>query len=104
MTNHKSPESELAWQLADYRAHQVEAPARCVSHPDSSEGELMSDDEIDELIKDSIATLRILADHRSERFESVLAAFKADLAYLATLGRISDDDYNELTHPDNLQF
>jgi hypothetical protein len=65
---------------------------------------MMSDDEISEFIKDSIATLRILSDHHSNRFEAVAAAFKADLKYLVSLGRLDDDDYNDFTHDNNLRF
>jgi hypothetical protein len=96
--------SELSWHLADYQAADVEPPARCLSHPDQTEGEMMTEDEIEEFIKDSIATLRILSDKRSPRLAEVQATYEADLAYLASLGRISQDDYNDLTQPGNLRF
>lgn len=99
-----TPQSELAWKLADYEAAGVEAPGRCVSNPELSEGEMMSAEEIEEFIKDSIATLRILADKESPRYTQLRDSYYADLAYLAQVGSIGDDDYNELTHPDNLHF
>jgi hypothetical protein len=99
-----TPASELAWKLPDYRAANTEPPARCVSHPDRTEGQMMTDDEIDEFIKDSIATLRILSDRQSPRYATIYATFCADLDYLTKLGRITADDYNELIHPDNLHF
>lgn len=99
------PVSELAWKLEDYRsAGSEDVPARIVSHPDQTEGELMSDDEIEEFIKDSIAALRILRDKKSPRFEEIVGIFRADMLYLLHLGRIGEDDYNDLTHPDNLHF
>lgn len=98
------PESELAWVLADYREAGVEAPARCVSNPELTEGEMMSADEVEEFIKDSIATLRILADRHSPRLDEVTASYKADLAYLVEVGSLGEDDYNELVHSDNLRF
>ena len=64
----------------------------------------MTDDELEQYLKDSIATLRILLDKRSERFEELVASYVADLTYLLSLGRISEEDYNELTEPDNLRF
>lgn len=99
-----TPVSELSWTLADYQAAGEEPPARIVDHPESTEGEMMSDDEIEEYIKDSIATCRILLDKRSERYEQLVSNYVADLAYLLSLGRIGEDDYNELTEPDNLRF
>lgn len=64
----------------------------------------MTDEEIADFIKDSVATLRILTDKKSMRLESVQSNFHADLAYLQSLGRITPDDYNDLTQPDNLRF
>jgi hypothetical protein len=96
--------SELAWTLADYQAAGTEPPARISSNPSLTEGEMMTDEEIEELVKDSIATLRILSDRHSARYAELLSNYQADLAYLTELGRISEDDYNELTSPDNLRF
>ncbi len=98
------PTSELSWILQDYRDANVDPPARIVSNPDKTEGEMMNDEEIEEFIKDSIATLRILKDKNSARYAEIADMFKSDLAYLAELGRIGEDDYNDLTHPDNLHF
>ena len=64
----------------------------------------MTDDELEQYLKDSVATLRILLDKRSPRFEELVASYVADLTYLLSLGRISEEDYNELTEPDNLRF
>ncbi len=100
----KLPVSELAWHLADYHAAGIEPPARCVSNPELTEGEMMTADEVEEFIKDSIATLRILADKQSPRYPEVEQIFQADLAYLAAVGSISDEDYDELTSDTNLHF
>jgi hypothetical protein len=99
-----TPISELSWTLKDYRAADIDPPARIVTHPDLTEGEMMADDEIEEYIKDSIATCRILLDKRSPQFEVLVGNYVADLAYLLSLGRIAEDDYNDLTDPDNLRF
>jgi hypothetical protein len=65
---------------------------------------MMTADEVEEYIKDSIATLRILSDHKSARYDTVADTYRADLAYLVEVGSLTEDDYNELTHPDNLRF
>ncbi len=96
--------SELAWNLADYRAAKIDPPARIISNPDLSEGEMMSADEVAEFIKDSIATIRILADKRSSRAEALIDAFETDLGYLVSVGSLDEDDYNELTIETNLRF
>ena len=96
--------SELSWILPDYHAAKVEPPARVIDRPAQTEGQMMTDDEIQEYIKDSIATCRILLDKRSDRFDQLVGNYVADLAYLLSIGRISEEDYNELTEPDNLRF
>jgi hypothetical protein len=99
-----NPHSELSWKLADYLAASEEPPARIIDNPEQTEGEMMSDDELAEYLKDSIATCRILLDKRSPRFEELVANYVADLNFLMSIGRIAEDDYNELTEPDNLRF
>jgi uncharacterized protein with ATP-grasp and redox domains len=98
------PVSELAWVLADYLEAGIEPPARIVSNPELTEGVMMTADEVEEFIKDSIATLRILADKGSARLEDLTEMYQADLAYLVEVGSLGEDDYNELTSPDNLRF
>lgn len=96
--------SELSWILPDYQAADVEPPTRVIDRPAQTEGQMMTDDEIQEYIKDSIATCRILLDKRSDRFDQLVGNYVADLAYLLSIGRINEEDYNELTEPDNLRF
>ncbi len=102
--NRPQPQSELAWRLSDYLAAGIEPPARIISNPDLTEGEMMTADEIEEFIKDSIATLLILFDKHSPRYADLVAIYRADLAYLATVGSLNDDTYEELTSDDNLHF
>jgi hypothetical protein len=98
------PVSELAWVMSDYEEAGIEPPARCVSNPESTEGQMMTEEEVEEFIKDSIATLRIMSDSQSEHWESLADTYRADLAYLVEVGSLSEDDYNDLIHPDNLRF
>jgi hypothetical protein len=99
-----NPASELSWKLEDYIAADSEPPQRIIDNPGQTEGEMMTDDELELYLKDSIATCRILLDKRSPRYELVVAGYVADLTYLLSLGRITEDDYNELTEPDNIRF
>ncbi len=100
----KPPKSELAWALADFLEAGTEPSPRHISNPHATEGQMMTDDEIEEFIKDSVATLRILSDKKSPRYAELVANYQADLTYLQELGRITEDDYNDLTSPDNLRF
>jgi hypothetical protein len=96
--------SELSWHLSDYIAAGTEPPSRCISNPALSEGEMMTADEVEQFIVDSIATIRILSDHNSERLQDIIENYYADLAYLMEVGSLTESDYNELIHPDNLHF
>ena len=96
--------SELAWTLADFEAAGVEAPESVKSTPDLSEGDLMTNEEVEELIKHSVAMLRILHDKQSPRYEAVVEGFKADMLALVQLGRLEENEYNELIDPSNLRF
>ena len=57
--------SQLAWTAADYEAAGLETPTELVSNPEMTEGDLMTAEDVAAFIKDSIATLRILADKAS---------------------------------------
>ncbi len=96
--------SELAWTLTDYEAAGVEAPESVKSTPELCEGDLMTNEEVEELIKHSVATLRILWDKKSPRYEEVVGVFKNDMLALVQLGRLEEDEYNELIDPSNLRF
>jgi hypothetical protein len=96
--------SGLAWTEADYREADQEVPLELLASPELTEGILMDADQIAEFVKDSIATLRILSDKKSDRYKELETAYHADLKYLQTIGQINEDDYNELTQSDNLHF
>lgn len=100
----KADKSELLWHLTDYEAAGIPAPEIVRSNPQLCEGDLMNQEEVDEFIKDSIATLRILADKASPRYLELVQTFRLDLAALLQLGRIGEDEYNGLIEDTNLTF
>lgn len=96
--------SELTWTLAEYEEAGREAPESVASTPEMCEGDLMSNEEVEAFIKDSVATLRLLHDKQSPRYEAVVEIFMADMQALVELGRLEEDEYNELIAPSNLRF
>ena len=96
--------SELLWTLADYEREGREAPPSVTSTPELCEEDLMNNDEVEAFIKDSVATLRLLHDKESPQYDHVIEIFKADMRALVELGRLEDDEYNELIAPSNLRF
>lgn len=99
-----TPKSELAWNLADYERQGQEAPGRVVSNPLKTEGEMMGEEELEQYMSDSVQTVMILRDKNSARAEEVWQIFLADLDYLLSIGRIDDEQYNELTNSENYEF
>ena len=95
------PKSELAWVLADYLARGEEPPERILAQPQACEGELMSDEEIEQFIIDGLMTLRLLQEKQSAVFEKVRVSFEADMKFLVVIGRLGADDYNELIKAEN---
>ena len=89
-------DSELLWKLADFKKANIKPPKYLVENPRLCEGDLMSEDELSEFIKDSLATLHVLHEMKSKRFDSVQKTFVNDLKALLELGRIEADEYNEL--------
>jgi hypothetical protein len=89
-------QSELAWTLEDYKEYDVEPPERIIQNPKLTEGDLMTEPEIEEYIADCLGVLAVLKDGSPERRAQILASFLTDLAYLRKINRIEDELYGEL--------
>jgi hypothetical protein len=98
------PKSELAWILEDYTEAGMEPPGRIIASPFSCEGQMMTDDEVAEYIRDGVATIIVLRDKGSERTAAVHEAFLVDCQFLYSLGRLNQDEYNELTDLESYRF
>lgn len=96
--------SELAWKLDDYLNFEVEPSARIIADPTACEGELMTPEEVRGHIKDSIGTLLIMLDAGSSRFNEVRDNFLADLDFLFKLGKLGEDEYNEIRSSEELNL
>ncbi len=96
--------SVLSWKLADYRRENEEAPERIEANPEACEGELMTKDEMEEYLADSMATTMVLINKGSPAAHRVKSMYLADLEFLVTLGRMSLDDYNDLSNEDNFRL
>jgi len=96
--------SELSWKLVDYQAAGIEPPERVLAQPESCEGQLMSDAEVEDYLADSLKTILVLRDRQSPRAATVQQAFLADLEFLLAIGRIDDDQYNELSDEQTYRF
>jgi hypothetical protein len=96
--------SVLSWTLAEYQQHNEEAPDRILENPHMCEGDLMSDEELDEYLHDSIATIKILIDSKSPKADKLTEMYLADLDFLVSLGRLDVSDYNEMSKPEHFSY
>ena len=64
----------------------------------------MTEDEIMEYLRDCVATLKVLNDSDSAKFEQVHKDYLKDISELYELGRLSEDEYNELKDEAIMRF
>lgn len=97
-------DAELSWKLQDYLDRNQEPPERVIANPLQCEGEMMSDEEVEDYIAESLKALMVMNDHVSPRFKQVQSYFFADLKFLVSIDRVAAEDYTELIKPENYHF
>jgi hypothetical protein len=79
--------AELSWTRSDFHSAGREAPDEL--HDDVvTEGELMTEEEAEEWLQNSIKTLRVLSESDPVVFERLYAGFVADVRYLVSLDKM----------------
>lgn len=71
---------------------------------DRDEMAVLRDDEIESYIIECLKVLCIMNDKGSSSFGKLRSSFLADMERLLELGRITPDEYNEVTNEDNFSF
>lgn len=71
---------------------------------DKSELKAMTEDETAEYLRDCVATLKILNDSGSAKLEQVHNDYLKDISNLFELGRLTEDEYNELKDDAIMRF
>ena len=64
----------------------------------------MSEEEVAEYLRDCVATLKILNDSGSAKLEQVHNDYLEDISGLYELGRLTEDEYNELKDDAIMRF
>lgn len=91
MIRSKKKEAILSWTYQDYLECNIDAPDRVVENSSKTEGEMMSDDEIESWFLDSLKTMEVMKEEDLAAFERIHRGFILDLEYLFKLGRIEED-------------
>ncbi|OIP23300.1 hypothetical protein COX95_04155 [bacterium CG_4_10_14_0_2_um_filter_33_32] len=84
-------EGDLSWNLADYNKRKEDPPARIKKNPLKTEGELMTDEEMENWFLQSVQTLKVIKEENGEIFMRLHEGFISDLEYLLRLGKIEKD-------------
>lgn len=71
---------------------------------DKKELKAMTEDQIAEYLRDCVATLKILNDSGSAKLEQVHNDYLQDISTLFELGRLTEDEYNELKDDAIMRF
>lgn len=89
--NKSNNAAELNWTLEDYQNNNEEAPERIKKNPRKTEGELMSDQEIEDWFAESIQVLKILKEENPKIFLKIHEGFVEDTEYLYSIERVDKD-------------
>ncbi len=92
----------LSWSLADYREINEEPPECLFSG--LTEGESMREEDVKEWVEETVQCLFVIREEYPEKFETQYNYFLLDLEYLRSLGKITEDDHEELKKERVLSF
>jgi len=88
--------SPLSWNRAKFIEMGEEIPDKLLEDDLHTEGELMTQEELEAWTLDSIKTFCVVRETNETLFEELFQEFTEDLGYLVFLGKISDTDAHEL--------
>jgi len=71
---------------------------------DKQELKSMTEEQVAEYLHDCVATLKILNDSGSAKYEQVHNDYLKDIKALYELGRFTEDEYNELNDEALMRF
>lgn len=71
---------------------------------DKTELKAMTEEQVWEYIRDCVATLKVLNDTQSAKLEQVHNDYLQDISTLHELGRLTEDEYNELKDDAIMRF
>jgi predicted RNase H-like HicB family nuclease len=94
--------ANLSWDLEDYK-NLSEEPPGCLNFG-KTEGEAMSEEEVEEWMRQMIQCLSILREDHPIKFKEQYSYYLLDLDYLYSLGKINQEDYEKLKTQEIFNF
>jgi hypothetical protein len=95
---------ELAWTKADYLTAKMDIPDKLLSDDIHTEGELMSEEETASWLADTEKTFFIIKQQNKKLFENLYQRYVVDIHYLCELGKITEEDTDELLRPERFNL
>lgn len=95
---------KLSWKLKDYQKYGIEAPEELLENPDKTEGELMSNFEINNWVLDTIKTFRIIEEEDKTLFLKLYKVFVQDIKYLKKIKRLTAKQVENIIDINNFRF
>lgn len=94
--------ASLSWNKSDYEVMGEEAP-ECV-YFGKTEGEILDEDTLKEWLGDEIRGLSVIREDYPDKFNDQYRYYVLDLEYLASLGKISEEELKSLKEKGNFSF
>jgi hypothetical protein len=98
----KKEKPSLSWNKKDYEAVGIEVPACVLSG--RTEGEIMEPEEIISWATETLRCVKVLYEEYPVRAEEQIAEYKMDLNYLLSLGKIDEEQFEQLIDEENFNF
>jgi len=94
----------LSWNLTDYQIWKITPPECLLKNPYLTEGQQMSDGEIEDWFINSIKTLKILKEQEPEIFQRLYQGLILDIEYLISIKRVPSEYLNFVLDKKNFEF
>lgn len=92
--------ASLSWSLEDYRTLGEEAP-QCLFFG-KTEGESLTTEMVEDWVREEAKSLLVLSEEYPDKFEENYRYYLLDLEYLYSLGKIAEEEYEELKKRKNV--
>ena len=92
----------LSWDLSDYQEAGLEPPesVKC----GVTEGEAMEEEDIADWLAEILQTLSVLKNEYPNQYDEQFANYILDLEYLAAIGKITQEEKEDLSERENVDF
>jgi len=94
----------FAWEIDDYEVWGLEPPTCLLDNPLLTEGQIISQEELENWFMDSIKTLKVLKETDSKNFQKIYQGFILDIKYLHTIKRIEKESLDFVLDKNNFEF